>query len=251
MPGSVRRAEPTVGDIDIVCTSAEPAAVIARFVAWERAEAVLAEGATKASIWLAGGLQIDLRVLPEDVFGNLLQHFTGSREHNIQLRELAVRKGLRVSENGILDVATGSNLTCRTEAEVYAALGLADIPPEMRLGLGEIEAAANGTLPVPVALADLRGDFHMHCTWSDGAELARGDDRGGGGARLRLPLDLRPFVGAGTAGARSERPAHATRERARASGTSTASARCAARKSISCRTARSITSRRCSRSSIS
>jgi DNA polymerase (family 10) len=167
--GSLRRAEPTVGDIDIVCTSAQPEAVIGRFVAWERAEAVLAEGTTKASIWLAGGLQIDLRVLPEDVFGNLLQHFTGSREHNIQLRELAVRKGLRVSENGILDLRSGLNLTCRTEAEVYAALGLAEIPPEMRLGLGEIEAAANGSLPVPVALADLRGDFHMHCTWSDGA----------------------------------------------------------------------------------
>jgi DNA polymerase (family 10) len=167
--GSLRRAEPTVGDIDIVCTSAQPEAVIRRFVAWERAEAVLAEGSTKASIWLAGGLQIDLRVLPEDVFGNLLQHFTGSREHNIQLRELAVRKGLRVSENGILEVATGRNLTCRSEAEVYAALGLADIPPEMRLGSGEIEAAANGTLPIPIALADLRGDFHMHCTWSDGA----------------------------------------------------------------------------------
>ncbi len=167
--GSLRRAEPTVGDIDIVCTSAQPEAVIGRFVAWERAEAVLAEGTTKASIWLAGGLQIDLRVLPEDVFGNLLQHFTGSREHNIQLRELAVRKGLRVSENGVLDVRSGLNLTCRTEAEVYAALGLAEIPPEMRLGLGEIEAAANGSLPVPVALADLRGDFHMHCTWSDGA----------------------------------------------------------------------------------
>ena len=167
--GSLRRAEATVGDIDVVCTSAEPEAVIRRFTGWERAEAVLAEGSTKASIWLAGGLQIDLRVLPEDVYGNLLQHFTGSREHNIQLRELAVRKGLRVSENGILDLATGRNLTCRTEGEVYAALGLAEIPPEMRLGIGEIEAAANGTLPVPVALSDLRGDFHMHCTWSDGA----------------------------------------------------------------------------------
>jgi len=166
--GSVRRAEATVGDLDIVCTSAEPAEVIARFVRWERAAAVLAEGVTKASIWLEGGLQIDLRVLPEAVYGNLLQHFTGSREHNIQLRELAVRKGLRVSENGILEVASGANLTCRTEAEVYAALGLSFVPPEMRLGVGEIEAAADGTLPVPVELADLRGDFHMHCTWSDG-----------------------------------------------------------------------------------
>ena len=168
--GSVRRAEATVGDVDVVCTSSEPAEVIARFVGWERARAVLAEGVTKASIWVDGGLQIDLRVLPADVYGNLLQHFSGSREHNIQLRELAVRKGLRVSENGILDVATGANLTCATEAEVYSALGLAFVAPEMRLGVGEIEAAANGTLPVPVALADLRGDFHMHCTWSDGAD---------------------------------------------------------------------------------
>lgn len=168
--GSTRRAETTVGDIDIVCTSDEPGDVIARFVKWDRARAVLAEGVTKASIWLDGGFQIDLRVLPEDVYGNLLQHFTGSREHNIQLREYAVRKGLRVSENGILDVASGANLVCRTESEVYAALGLPFIPPEMRLGIGELEAALAGTLPVPVALEDLRGDFHMHCTWSDGAD---------------------------------------------------------------------------------
>lgn len=168
--GSLRRAEPTVGDIDVICTSASPEAVIRRFTGWDRAEAVLAEGPTKASIWLAGGLQIDLRVLPEDVYGNLLQHFTGSREHNIQFRELAVRKGLRVSENGILNLATGENLMCRTEAEVYAAIGLAYVPPEMRLGLGEIEAAAAGTLPIPVAREDLRGDFHMHSTWSDGRD---------------------------------------------------------------------------------
>ena len=168
--GSLRRQEPSVGDIDIVCTSHQADRVIAHFVASERAEAVLAEGSTKASIWVAGGLQIDLRVLPADVYGNLLQHFTGSREHNIQLRELAVRRDLRVSENGILNLATGENATCRTEEEVYAALDLSYIPPEMRLGVGEIEAAANGTLPVPVALSELRGDFHMHTTASDGVD---------------------------------------------------------------------------------
>jgi DNA polymerase (family 10) len=168
--GSVRRNEPLVGDIDIVCTSAEPEAVIAAFVGWERAEAVLAEGGTKASIWLAGGLQIDLRVLPAHVYGNLLQHFTGSREHNIQLRELAVRKNLRVSENGIVDLTDGRLIVCRTEAEVYAALDLMEIPPEMRLGVGEIDAARDGTLPQVVALEDLRGDFHMHTKWSDGAD---------------------------------------------------------------------------------
>jgi DNA polymerase (family X) len=205
--GSLRRQEPTVGDIDIICTSENAEAVISTFTAYDGAEAVLAEGGTKASIWLAGGLQVDLRVLPEDVYGNLLQHFTGSREHNIQLRELAVRKNLRVSENGIVDLTTGNTIHCRTEEEVYAALGLAFIPPEMRLGIGEIEAARDGTLPRVVALADLRGDFHMHSTWSDGrqsleamiaAVAARGyayhsisDHSGGRGTTGLDPSDLR------------------------------------------------------------
>ena len=166
--GSLRRQEPTVGDIDIVCTSDDAEAVIRTFTAFAGAEAVLAEGGTKASIWLQGGLQIDLRVLPAHLYGNLLQHFTGSREHNIQLRELAVRKNLRVSENGIVDLTDGRTITCRTEEDVYATLGLAYIPPELRLGIGEIEAARDGTLPQVVQLGDLRGDFHMHCTWSDG-----------------------------------------------------------------------------------
>ena len=168
--GSVRRQEPTVGDIDIICTSENADAVVAAFTAWDRAEAVLAEGPTKASIWLAGGLQIDLRVLPAHLYGNLLQHFTGSREHNIQFRELAVRRNLRVSENGIVDLTDGRTITCRTEPEVYAALGMAYIPPEMRLGIGEIEAARDGSLPRVIELADLKGDFHMHCTWSDGRD---------------------------------------------------------------------------------
>ena len=168
--GSVRRAEPTVGDVDVVCTSDDAAAVVAAFTAWDRAEAVLAEGPTKASIWLAGGLQIDLRVLPAHLYGNLLQHFTGSREHNIQFRELAVRKNLRVSENGIVDLTDGRTIACRTEDEVYAALGMAYIPPEMRLGVGEIDAARDGTLPSVVDVGDLRGDFHLHCTWSDGRD---------------------------------------------------------------------------------
>ena len=168
--GSLRRAEVTVGDIDIICTSASAAGVIAAFVAYPGAEAVLAEGETKASVWLRGGLQIDLRVLPPHLYGNLLQHFTGSREHNIQLREFAVRADLRVSENGIVDLRAGSTTTCRTEADVYTALGMAYIPPELRSGIGEIEAARKGTLPALVELGDLRGDFHMHCTWSDGAD---------------------------------------------------------------------------------
>ena len=168
--GSVRRQEPTVGDVDVICTSENAESVVTAFTAWDRAEAVLAEGPTKASIWLAGGLQIDLRVLPAHLYGNLLQHFTGSREHNIQFRELAVRKNLRVSENGIVDLSDGRTITCRTEEEVYAVLGMPFIPPEMRLGIGEIQAALDGSLPRVVELADLRGDFHLHSTYSDGRD---------------------------------------------------------------------------------
>jgi DNA polymerase (family X) len=166
--GSLRRCEVTVGDIDLVCTSPHAAEVIAHFTAWQRAEAVLAEGPTKASIWLPGGLQIDLRVLPDHLYGNLLQHFTGSREHNIKLRELAVRSNLRVSENGILNLETGDVITCTDEAGVYAALGMQYIPPELRSGLDEIDLARAGTIPQLVELNDVRGDFHMHTAWSDG-----------------------------------------------------------------------------------
>ncbi len=130
----------------------------------------LAEGPTKASIWLEGGLQIDLRVLPDHLYGNLLQHFTGSREHNIRLREYAVRKNLRVSENGILNLDTGEVVTCSDEAGVYAALGMqyilsartAQWARRSRLG-------AQGRDPRTGASAsNLRGDFHMHTTYSDG-----------------------------------------------------------------------------------
>ncbi|MGA2758978.1 MAG: DNA polymerase/3'-5' exonuclease PolX [Candidatus Cybelea sp.] len=166
--GSLRRCEVTVGDIDIVCTSHHAAGVVAHFARWSRAEAVLAEGPTKASIWLSGGLQIDLRVLPDHLYGNLLQHFTGSREHNIKLREYAVRKSLRVSENGILNLETGEVTACGDEAGVYAALGMQYVPPELRSGLDEIDLALDNAIPVLVEGGDLRGDFHMHTTYSDG-----------------------------------------------------------------------------------
>lgn len=166
--GSLRRQEVTVGDIDLICTSSEAAAITAYFAKWERAQAVLAEGPTKTSIWLDGGLQIDLRVLPDHLYGNLLQHFSGSREHNIKLREYAVRKQLRVSENGILNLQTGDVVTCDNESGVYEALGMPWIPPELRSGLDEVELALANALPQLVERGDLRGDFHMHCTWSDG-----------------------------------------------------------------------------------
>ncbi|MBV9233168.1 MAG: DNA polymerase/3'-5' exonuclease PolX [Candidatus Eremiobacteraeota bacterium] len=166
--GSLRRCEMTVGDIDIVCTSPRAADVIAYFTAWSRAEAVLADGPTKGSLWLAGGLQIDLRVLPDHLYGNLLQHFTGSREHNIKLREYAVRRSLRVSENGILNLETGAVVTCADEPHVYEALEMQYVPPELRSGLDEIELARDGAIPQLVETGDLRGDFHMHTTYSDG-----------------------------------------------------------------------------------
>lgn len=166
--GSLRRQEVTVGDLDFVCTANDAAGVITHFTAWERAQAVLAEGPTKASIWLSGGLQIDLRVLPDHLYGNLLQHFTGSREHNIKLREHAVRAGLRVSENGILNLETGDAVACADEEGVYAALGMQYVPPELRSGLDEIDLALAGAIPALIEPKDLRGDFHMHSTWSDG-----------------------------------------------------------------------------------
>ena len=166
--GSLRRQEVTVGDVDLICTSSDATAVTAYFARWERAKAVLAEGPTKTSIWLENGFQIDLRVLPDHLYGNLLQHFTGSREHNIKLRELAVRRQLRVSENGILNLETGDVITCVDEAGVYEALGMQYIPPELRSGLDEIDLALRRELPVLIEDSDVRGDFHMHCTWSDG-----------------------------------------------------------------------------------
>jgi DNA polymerase (family 10) len=166
--GSLRRQEVTVGDVDIVCTSDDAVAVTAHFAKWDRAAAVVAEGPTKCSIWLESGLQIDLRVLPDRVYGNLLQHFTGSREHNIKLREYSVRKGLRVSENGILNLATGEAITCTDEESVYEALGMQYIPPELRQGLDEVDRAIAREIPRLIERGDLRGDFHMHCDFSDG-----------------------------------------------------------------------------------
>ncbi len=181
--GSMRRQEATVGDVDLVCTACDAAAITSYFATWERAQAVLAEGPTKTSVWLENGLQIDLRVLPDHLYGNLLQHFTGSREHNIKLREYAVRKGLRVSENGILNLESGDVITCSEELGVYEALGMQYVPPELRSGLDEVELALAGALPELVDRVDVRGDFHMHCTWSDGrdsldAMIAACKDRG-------------------------------------------------------------------------
>jgi DNA polymerase (family 10) len=166
--GSVRRRRETVKDLDLLVTSTDPAAVMARFVAHPEVREVLAHGETKSSVLLRAGIQADLRVVEPAAFGAALQYFTGSKGHNVRTRELANRRGLKLSEYGVFREADGARVAGATEAEVYGALGLPWIPPELREDLGEVEAAQGGRLPRLIELADLRGDLHLHTTWSDG-----------------------------------------------------------------------------------
>jgi len=165
--GSLRRRAETVGDIDILVTSDRPEAVMQRFVSLPQVREVIARGETKCSILHREGIQVDLRVVEPAAFGAALQYFTGSKAHNIRLRELAVRRKLKINEYGVFDEA-GSRLAGRTEEELYAALGLPWIPPEIREDGGEIEAALANHLPRLVETSDLRGDLHAHTDWSDG-----------------------------------------------------------------------------------
>jgi len=175
--GSLRRFQETVGDIDLMGTADSPREVIDAFVALPLVRQVLAQGSTKASVVVGGGLQVDLRMVEHDSFGSLLQYFTGSKQHNISLREKARKHGLKLSEYGITDVATGKLEKFATEEEFYRRLGLQYIPPEIRQAQGEIERAEQGAIPSLVELADIRGDLHTHTGWSDGhdsiEELAR------------------------------------------------------------------------------
>src|SRR3954468_19820348 len=166
--GSVRRLGDTAKDIDIIATADDVGALIATLADLELVESVAAQGDAGARVKTHSGVKVDLRVVEPDQFGNVLQHFTGSKAHNVQLREAAVRRGLHVSEYGILDDETGETLRCATEEEVYRRLGMAWIPPELREGRGELEAAAAGTLPGLIEVDDLRGDLHCHTTLSDG-----------------------------------------------------------------------------------
>ncbi len=166
--GSLRRMEPTVGDLDFICTSSTPDKALDYFCAMSGVERISAKGDTKATVWLRAGIAADLRVVPHRCFGNLLQHFTGNKEHNVKLREYAIRKGLKVSEWGIETVESGRVRTSATEAGVYEMLGLQFIPPEIRLGLDEIDLSRRNELPELVSLGDIRGDLHDHTTWSDG-----------------------------------------------------------------------------------
>ena len=166
--GSVRRRRETVHDIDLIATSPEPAALIEKFTTMDWVAEVVGAGATKAEVVGQNGLRFDLRVVVPEAYGNVLQHFTGSKQHNIGLREDAVKQGLSVSEYGVTSVETGEIVSVASEEELYELLGYAYVPPELREGSGELEAARSGSLPQLIELGDLRGDLHVHSTWSDG-----------------------------------------------------------------------------------
>jgi len=168
--GSLRRMRETIGDCDVLAASARPAAVIEAFTKSHFCSRVLGAGTTKASIVTPQGIQVDLRVVKPESFGAALQYFTGSKEHNVRLRELAIRKGLKLNEYGVFRTRTNARIGGREEEEMYKALGLPWIPPELREDSGELEAAKAGRLPRLVELRDVRGDFHIHTTWSDGSD---------------------------------------------------------------------------------
>jgi len=172
--GSLRRMADSVKDLDVIATASDPAALAGALGELEIVESVDSGGDAGARVTTHSGMKVDLKVVEPDQFGNVLQHFTGSKAHNVALREAAVRRGLHVSEYGILDDATGETLRCATEEEVYERLGLQWIPPELREGRGELEAAApsGAGLPDLVTLEDLRGDLHCHTTASDGLQTA-------------------------------------------------------------------------------
>ncbi|HXU90382.1 MAG TPA: DNA polymerase/3'-5' exonuclease PolX [Methylomirabilota bacterium] len=166
--GSLRRMRESVKDIDILVTSTEPARVIDTLVSLPSVVAVNGRGETKASVRHQDGLAIDVRVVEPAAFGAALQYFTGSKEHNVRLRQLAIQRGLKLSEYGLFDETSGARVAGATEEEVYGALGLPFIPPELREDAGELEAAREGRLPRLVEARDLRGDLHDHTDWSDG-----------------------------------------------------------------------------------
>ncbi len=164
--GSVRRRKETVRDLDIIATASDPAALTGYFTQLAWVVEVAAHGDTKATVVSNDGLRLDLRVVPPESFGNLLQHFTGSKDHNVALREDAVKRGFSVSEYGIEDVESGQVFRTRDEAAVYEHLGYQFVPPELRENAGELEAARRGELPELVEVGDLLGDLHAHSTWS-------------------------------------------------------------------------------------
>ena len=168
--GSARRRKETFRDLDIIATARDPEALIDYFTKLKWVIEVMAKGPTKATVLSNEGLRFDLRVVPPESYGNLLQHFTGSKDHNVALRERAVKDGLSASEYSITVVDTGEELKFADEEQVYERLGYQFIPAELRENAGELEAARKGELPKLVELADVKGDLHSHTTYSDGRD---------------------------------------------------------------------------------
>ncbi|MDI6855259.1 MAG: DNA polymerase/3'-5' exonuclease PolX [Candidatus Thermoplasmatota archaeon] len=167
--GSLRRMKETIGDIDILVVSAEPEKVMKNFVTLPMVKEVIAHGKTKSSVILTEDVHADLRVVPRESFGSALQYFTGSKDHNIKLRKIAIDKGLKISEYGVFDKRTNKRIAGATEEELYKMLGMPWIQPELREDRGEVEAALANKLPKLIEQKDIKGDFHVHTKWSDGA----------------------------------------------------------------------------------
>lgn len=169
LAGSIRRWRETIKDIDILAAGKRPENIAKAFVRLPVAKEVLEQGATKCSVLIPEGIQVDLRVVEEGSFGAALQYFTGSKAHNIKLREMASRRGWKINEYGLFRESDGKRIAGREEEEIYSALGLPWIPPELREDGGEIEAALEGKLPDLLILSDIQGDLHAHTRWSDGS----------------------------------------------------------------------------------
>lgn len=166
--GSLRRRKDTIGDIDILATSNKPRKIMEKFVHLPEVKEVLAEGLTKSAILTKRDIHVDLRVVEPDSFGAALQYFTGSKAHNVRLREMAVKQGLKINEYGVFQAKDDKKITGEEEREIYEKLGLQYIVPELREDRGEFEAAQKNQLPELVTLEDIKGDLHIHTNFSDG-----------------------------------------------------------------------------------
>jgi DNA polymerase (family 10) len=166
LAGSLRRMKETIGDVDILAVAVDAKKAMETFTNLQRVEKVIAHGKTKSSIRVYGGIQVDLRIVEKKSFGSALQYFTGSKDHNVELRKIAQKKGLKLNEYGLFKKKTRK--AGKTEKEVYSALGLSWIPPELRENRGEIDAAKHKKIPKLVEYDDVRGDLQMHTKWSDG-----------------------------------------------------------------------------------
>lgn len=171
--GSYRRRRETIGDLDLLVASNEPDAASARFVSMPPVERVVSHGSTKSTVFLKGHLQVDCRVVPPDVYGAALQYFTGSKDHNVKLRTLGVKLGYKLNEYGLFRREDDDFVASETEEEIYRALGMDWVPPELRENRGEIEAAREHKLPRLVKLEEVKGDLHCHSRWSEGTMTIR------------------------------------------------------------------------------